>query len=69
MFCAWDKCSCKALVDGCKTKTCSCAANSLQCTKFCNCGVDGVKCAGSYESDETETNIEIDSEKEECCDD
>ena len=68
------KCGGKALVDRCKTKSCSCAANSLLCTKFYNCRLDDIKCSRSHEVDHDsnevdETNIEMNCDDEEGFDD
>ena len=68
------KCGCKALADRCKTKRCSCASNSLLCTKFCNCGLDDIKCSRSQEVDldsneVNETYLEMNCDDEEGSDD
>ena len=48
------KCNCKSVNNICGESTrCSCATNSLRCTKYCNCDVDGVICSRSVEKPTT----------------
>ena len=54
-------CNCKAQRDRCNGARCSCNANRLQCTKFCRCGDDGVKCE-RYQNDDRDDD---DDENEE----
>ena len=45
------RCNCKSSNNRCgETTRCSCAVNSLKCTKFCNCDYDGLKCLRSEEN-------------------
>ena len=44
------RCNCKSVNDRCGDKSrCSCATNSLPCTRFCNCDFDGSVCPRTVE--------------------
>ena len=55
------KCSCKSQDNRCgENSRCSCATNSLPCTKFCNCDFDGVVCSHSIE----ELSVDVDGDEQ-----
>ena len=56
------KCNCKSLNKRCgENSRCSCAKNSLLCTKFCTCDFDGMVCCRSKETT-TANGMEEDEE-------